>query len=997
MPVDSSRTAPEQRRLPTWAATAATLLVILAAAAFLRLWQLDQSPPGLNHDEGVNALDVETIIAGARPIFLPTNNGREAMFMYFQAIVGAVLGVTPTSLRLAAAISGLATVAATFGLARSWYGRRIGLLTCGLLATAFWHVVLSRVGLRAILAPLFYLLVFWALAEGLRQGRTWLYVAAGVLLGAAEYTYISARLLPGIVLLVCVVLLWRLHRRGQAAGRFFVRLLLAAGAAGVTVLPEAIYFVRHPETLIGRTDQVLVFSKHPAIIGTSITFRQSVRRTFGMFWVQGDTNWLHNIAGLPVLDPLLALAFLVGTGITVAGVVHGVRVGRQRQWAKPRPMLTNDTSGDGPGFPPVGMPPTQQAQYATDELQADVVWPDLWLLVWCAVLLAGSSVTQESPNYLRLTALMPAIALLCARGADGAVQALVGFLRGRGVRLTVAWSVALLALLVVGEGVRTGYLYFGNWDKQPGVYTAFDTDIREAAAAAGKVTGVPISDTTVQLDASSPYLFFRPASADARWLREYSTVVTLPLAGQPALWVYSHFQVTPPLPSYLPTAHLLAQGDARPGHPGYFLYALDAAALGEYRQSFTPPAQPQQFGGQLALLGVRMESTTSVGPGSTLVVSLLWQVLTAGAVNFGASVHLDDGHGVTWAQSDRQGMMRSGWHAGDVFVSRHELAVPQDTPPIALHLDAGAELLDPLNQPAAVLQTLGAPVTVASVRVLPAPAGTATPPAGAQALVAGLYLTGADLRARTLKPGESLPVVLRWLRTGPLPPLSVKIAYVDSRQETVAELHGDAGYGAEPFAELPLGQVVADPRQVTVSAGTAPGPLQIVVVASNAQSGAPVGKIIAGSVNVVDRVHEFALPSPRHVLRATFGNQIDLLGYDLSSATPTRGAALTVTLYWRALATPDRDYTVFVHLLNREGKIVAQNDSQPGNNTLPTRGWLPAEVVADQHAIALPATLLPGAYHLELGWYDGASGARLALAAPPQLDHLDAAQVIEVR
>ena len=44
--------------------TAVWLLVILALAAFLRLWQLDSFPPGLYHDEAYNGLDALSLLQG---------------------------------------------------------------------------------------------------------------------------------------------------------------------------------------------------------------------------------------------------------------------------------------------------------------------------------------------------------------------------------------------------------------------------------------------------------------------------------------------------------------------------------------------------------------------------------------------------------------------------------------------------------------------------------------------------------------------------------------------------------------------------------------------------------------------------------------------------------------------------------------------------------------------------------------------------------------------
>ncbi|MCP4422716.1 MAG: hypothetical protein GY805_39410, partial [Chloroflexi bacterium] len=40
------------------------LLLIIALAAFLRLWQLDTLPPGLYHDEAYNGLDALSLLQG---------------------------------------------------------------------------------------------------------------------------------------------------------------------------------------------------------------------------------------------------------------------------------------------------------------------------------------------------------------------------------------------------------------------------------------------------------------------------------------------------------------------------------------------------------------------------------------------------------------------------------------------------------------------------------------------------------------------------------------------------------------------------------------------------------------------------------------------------------------------------------------------------------------------------------------------------------------------
>ena len=49
-------------RRPSWPIVA--LLLIIALAAFLRFWRLDQLPPGLYHDEAYYGLDALSLLRG---------------------------------------------------------------------------------------------------------------------------------------------------------------------------------------------------------------------------------------------------------------------------------------------------------------------------------------------------------------------------------------------------------------------------------------------------------------------------------------------------------------------------------------------------------------------------------------------------------------------------------------------------------------------------------------------------------------------------------------------------------------------------------------------------------------------------------------------------------------------------------------------------------------------------------------------------------------------
>ncbi|MCL4466734.1 MAG: hypothetical protein M1389_12050 [Chloroflexi bacterium] len=66
----------------------------------------------------------------------------------------------------------------------------------------------------------------------------------------------------------------------------------------------------------------------------------------------------------------------------------------------------------------------------------------------------------------------------------------------------------------------------------------------------------------------------------------------------------------------------------------------------------------------------------------------------------------------------------------------------------------------------------------------------------------------------------------------------------------------------------------------------------------------------------------------------------------------------------------ERDYTVFLHFIGPDGKMVAQHDSQPASATYPTSAWPPGETIVDRHTLKLPSHLAAGKYIIAAGLYD---------------------------
>jgi tRNA A-37 threonylcarbamoyl transferase component Bud32 len=82
-----------------------------------------------------------------------------------------------------------------------------------------------------------------------------------------------------------------------------------------------------------------------------------------------------------------------------------------------------------------------------------------------------------------------------------------------------------------------------------------------------------------------------------------------------------------------------------------------------------------------------------------------------------------------------------------------------------------------------------------------------------------------------------------------------------------------------------------------------------------------------------------------------------------------RGMAIDLTLFWRGQGRITTPYTVFVHLIDANGQLRQQIDTEPGAGTVPTPAWTPGITVTDRYEMDVPANLPPGEYQLRTGMY----------------------------
>lgn len=142
------------------------------------------------------------------------------------------------------------------------------------------------------------------------------------------------------------------------------------------------------------------------------------------------------------------------------------------------------------------------------------------------------------------------------------------------------------------------------------------------------------------------------------------------------------------------------------------------------------------------------------------------------------------------------------------------------------------------------------------------------------------------------------------------------------------------------------------------------------------------------------------------------GPAIRLSGDTLLTPEVRAGEDLLLSLYWEAVGTPDLDYTIFIHIYDKAGNWLLQQDVRPdsdpelisgeqaGGRSL-TSGWRAGEFIEDFHRLTIPEGAVPGEYRILLGMYDWRTDERLPVttsdgtALPDAIIELGTFEVLE--
>lgn len=111
-------------------------------------------------------------------------------------------------------------------------------------------------------------------------------------------------------------------------------------------------------------------------------------------------------------------------------------------------------------------------------------------------------------------------------------------------------------------------------------------------------------------------------------------------------------------------------------------------------------------------------------------------------------------------------------------------------------------------------------------------------------------------------------------------------------------------------------------------------------------------------------------PRPQHPLSIRFGDDVELVGYDVSSPRWEPGSRVRFTWYWHALADVDDDFKAFTHVGDGTGQHhFGADDEGLVRQVYPVGRFERGEYVRDVQDLTLPATFQADNASVYLGVY----------------------------
>lgn len=318
------------------------LFCIMFVGWHFRFSQLHTIPLEMTDDHVEKILDSGLVDRGYRPIFLSNNGGREPVQMYLIALASHLpnMGINFYTIKWVSAVESLITIPVVF-----WMGYELlegeskrrrflfALLLAALLAVSYWHVAITRQGLRIPLTPLVVALETIYLTRAIRRNSRADFIKAGIVLGFGLYMYQAVRMLPTVIVVAVVAAIIFKAKNLRERLNYLLNLAILVGISFAAFVPMLHYSVEFPDLFWRRTagrllgddiiqeelpDGSLIYrdasveERFNAFVGNLPTIGNNIRNVLLMFNWQGDVGSISGVSMRPSMDIYSAALLILG-------------------------------------------------------------------------------------------------------------------------------------------------------------------------------------------------------------------------------------------------------------------------------------------------------------------------------------------------------------------------------------------------------------------------------------------------------------------------------------------------------------------------------------------------------------------------------------------------------------------------------------------------------------------------------------------------------------
>ena len=627
------------------------LAAITALAATLRLSRIESLPPADGYDAAYYGVDALQLLRGETPqVMYPPN--REPLFSYLVAGAFLLFGPSTAAIHLTSALIGILTIPLVHVAADALFNEEEDLLqqwggpvAALVMAISYWHLNWSRLGVRAILVPLFAAATIAFLWRGLSTGNLGHFILCGISLGLSMYTYQAARLLPALVVISFAASAWK---HGAITTRDWQGLAMVVVVSLLVFAPLGIHFTTHPGSFSRRIEEAMVVETGEATLHNLQAVVDQARETWLAFSFVGDTTPYSTVPGRPSLNPFLSALFFLGIGISLLEI------------RRPSRAL---------------------------------------LVSWLILMTIPASLAGKGPTAKRAIGTLPAVAMLIAVGAIRPWFYVRRRLAGRPEERTRWLRAAGIVILLGGfayTGIRTYRGYFIVWASNPDLPSHFEAHI----SSIGEYIGDLPDEQTVYL---SPELPRHPSIRFHSELREdirgyngrvcFATPIQTQSETTYVIVPSKEASSLDLLTTYFPEGKMVQHSLSR-GHTPFVSYHISAGA-----RPGVEPLYPLRatWDNSIQLLGYDL-GQDAYRAGETILVTLSYLDLEPMAKRYTVFVHLIGPVNPTtgqplWGQNDSEPCHgfypTTSWHEEEILIDRIEVPIQDDTPPGTYRLGTG--------------------------------------------------------------------------------------------------------------------------------------------------------------------------------------------------------------------------------------------------------------------------------------------------------------------